>query len=113
MIRPIRAALLALAIAAVVTGPEAQAQKPEAKATEQEACARACAACVLECEACYQHCVALVAGGERAHSATMRLCRDCSDICALTARIVARRGPTWQLMCDTCIKTCDACGKRC
>jgi hypothetical protein len=105
--------LVALALLAFVGVGAVRGQQKRPDNKELEACARACSSCSLECEACYRHCAGLVAGGEKKHANTARLCRDCSDVCSLAARIVARRGPAWQLVCDACAKTCDACGKRC
>jgi hypothetical protein len=88
-----------------------QEKKPDPP--EQEACARACAACALECEACYRHCLAMVAAGDKKHAAAMRVCQDCAAVCALTGRVVARRGPSWPLMCEVCAKLCKACNEQC
>ena len=109
---------LVLALTVLATLPpstgSAQDTKTHYKLTsEQEDCLKTAASCALQCEICQRHCGNLVAAGEAKHANTMRLCQDCAEFCSLTARLVARRGPTWQLTTDTCAKICDACGKRC
>jgi hypothetical protein len=43
----------------------------------------------------------------------MRLCNDCSDVCATAARLVARRGPLHVEYCELCIKACNRCAAEC
>ena len=109
--------VLALSIVAVTPTSTGSAQDPKAvvhKLTaEQEDCVKTAASCALQCEICQRHCSNLLAAGETKHANTMRLCQDCAEFCSLSARMVARRGPTWQLAIDTCAKVCDACAKRC
>ena len=109
---------LVLALTVLTTVPtsigSAQEKPAHYKLTaEQEECVKTAASCALQCEICQRHCSNLVAAGESKHANTMRLCQDCAEFCSLTARMVARRGPTWQLTVDTCAKICDACAKRC
>ncbi len=48
-------------------------------------------------------------------SNSQSMSRDCADVCALTARVLARRGPAWRALCDACArigaenKDCDCC----
>ena len=86
---------------------------PHKLTAEQEDCVKSAASCALQCEMCQRHCMNLVTAGDPKHANTMRLCQDCAEFCSLSARLVARRGPTWQLTADTCAKICDACAKRC
>ena len=109
------ALVLTLSILAANTTGSAQETKPVVHklTAEQEDCVKTAASCALQCEICQRHCSNLLAAGETKHANTMRLCQDCAEFCSLSARLVARRGPTWQLSIDTCAKICDACAKRC
>jgi hypothetical protein len=114
--RLLSASALALALSFLATpAGSAQATKaaPYKLTAEQEDCIKAAASCALQCEICQRHCGNLVVAGEAKHANTMRLCQDCAEFCSLTARLVARRGPTWQFTSETCAKVCDACAKRC
>src|SRR5437870_4579287 len=106
--RPVCSVALAglmLACAPAVTAED----KADHKHAEPEACAKACAACTLECETCFLECAKLVAGGKKEQLSCMRMCKDCADVCSLTAKVVSRRGPTASVMADVCAKTCEAC----
>ena len=111
------ALVLALTVLATLPPSTGSAQDPKhvhyKLTAEQEDCLKTAASCALQCEICQRHCGNLVAAGETKHANSMRLCQDCAEFCSLTARLVARRGPTWQLTTDTCAKVCDACAKRC
>jgi len=76
-------------------------------------CAKACGECMNACNSCFSHCSTLVADGKRDHVATMQLCNDCGDLCAVSARLCARNGPMALIACEACAKACDACAKQC
>jgi hypothetical protein len=78
-----------------------------------EKCAVACGKCTLACESCSTHCAMMVAKGEKKHMESMRLCRDCADVCTAAAKITARKGLMATLVCEGCAKACDRCGKAC
>ena len=107
--------VLGILIASASSTGSAQDAKvvPHKLTSEQEDCVKTAASCALQCEICQRHCMNLVTAGDPKHVNTMRLCQDCAEFCSLSARMVARRGPTWQLTVDTCGKICDACAKRC
>jgi hypothetical protein len=76
-------------------------------------CAKACSNCATACRACTKHCASMIAAGMKEHEKSKRLSEDCADICALTAKICARRGPATVAICEACAKSCDACGAEC
>jgi hypothetical protein len=55
----------------------------------------------------------LTAADTDEHYVTMRLCNDCADMCALTAKLVGRNGPTIAEVCKACAEVCEKCGASC
>lgn len=45
--------------------------------------------------------------------AQVSLLRDCSDICGLAARFLARESYFSKVLADVCAEICNACGKEC
>jgi hypothetical protein len=80
---------------------------------EMTKCLDECVRCAKECESCYRHCASLLAEGKKEHLRTLDTCSDCGDFCALSAKLIARRGPFLGLACDACAKACDQCGTTC
>lgn len=78
-----------------------------------EKCARACSDCQRECDACATHCAEMLSNGEKHHLATLMACRDCADVCATAAQIVARGGTYADVICRACADTCTQCAKEC
>jgi len=76
-------------------------------------CSDACARCANACNSCFEHCVAQLAAGHEMHSATLRLCNDCGDLCSLAARVESRQGPMRVAICGTCADSCDRCAGEC
>jgi hypothetical protein len=106
--------LLASALVLAAFGTAGRAEDKEHKHDEHsDKCAKACATCLLECESCAHHCAHLVAKGEKEHLRTLGTCADCGDVCALAAKVVARKGPTAVTVCEACAKVCDECAKAC
>ena len=70
-------------------------------------------ACVAACE----NCASASLTGPADHLAMMAHCimldRDCADICALTARYVARGSEHTQHLLAVCAEICKACGDEC
>jgi hypothetical protein len=106
------AAVLVLAGWGGLRSRAADADK-DAHHAELEKCARACCDCTLACASCFKHCMTMVAAGHKDHVRTMQTCNDCSDFCAMTAKVVNRSGPMVGMCCDTCAKVCESCGKAC
>src|SRR5262245_45293303 len=78
-----------------------------------DTCADACGKCLRECEACSGHCAGLLAGGRKEHAGVLRLCQDCADLCTAALRLVSRRGPLLEAICETCARACDLCAASC
>jgi hypothetical protein len=76
-------------------------------------CAAACKACEEACLECNKHCTAMVKAGNKEHAKSVKLSADCRDICAVAARICARKGPMSVEICKACAAACDACSKEC
>jgi hypothetical protein len=102
---------LFLFVLGLASSPAGRAE--DKKPIDREACSRVCSGCALDCEACNAECAKRVANGEKKMYNSQRMSRDCADVCALTARVLARRGPTWRVMCDACARSCEACAKIC
>jgi hypothetical protein len=43
----------------------------------------------------------------------IRLCQDCADLCALSARWMSRLSPSTELLCRSCADMCDRCAGVC
>ena len=107
-----------LGMAAVLAAGVAFASAPQADhhkmhAEQYDKCAKACADCMRECESCARHCAHMVAQGHKEHLTTLGTCPDCAEFCAAAARIVARKGPLSNTICEACAKACDECGAAC
>ena len=82
---------------------------------EALALVRAAADCMATCEACADACLA------EEDPAGMRDCirlnLDCAEVCAVTARVVARTGhrdrSTLDALLSACAAACRACGDEC
>ncbi|OGX91635.1 four-helix bundle copper-binding protein [Hymenobacter coccineus] len=68
-------------------------------------------ACVAACEHCATAC--LQEDDVKMMVGCIRLDRDCADICALTARFVARDSAHAQHLLQECAEICKACGDEC
>jgi hypothetical protein len=107
------------ATAAGLTGLARTSVRADDKADAHEhdehfaTCAKACAACTLACESCFNHCAALVGEGKKDHAKTMRLCLDCAEVCAASAKLVSRHGPLMVTACEACAKACETCAAAC
>ena len=69
-----------------------------------QACAAACESCVTGC---------LNEEDVKAMVPCIKLCRDCADICALTAQFMARDSAHAGKAAALCASICDACGEEC
>ena len=77
--------------------PSTAASNVAAMAAE---CAAACAICI---DATTERLIA----GDHAFAELLALCRDCSDICSVTATLLARRGPLAPAICQACADACS------
>ena len=75
------------------------------------ACIEACYACATACDNCSAAC--LQEDDVKMMARCISLDRDCADICALTARFVARGSEHAQHLLGECAEICKACGDEC
>jgi Domain of Unknown Function (DUF326) len=68
-------------------------------------------ACIAACEHCATSC--LQEQNVQMMARCISLDRDCADICALTARFVARGSEHAQHLLRECAEICHACGVEC
>lgn len=69
------------------------------------------AACVAACENCASAC--LQEDNVQMMVRCIQLDRDCADICALTARLVARGSAHAEHLLPECAEICRLCGEEC
>lgn len=113
--------MAALATLALATGTRAADEKPAKPAPDHDhglspavmKCIEECAKCAKECETCSAHCTAMLAAGKKDHERSLRLTRDCADLCAVSAQIMARNGPLMHTSCMACGKACEVCAADC
>jgi hypothetical protein len=67
----------------------------------------ACLECLVTCERCITDCVA------SGNKDCILLCRDCADLCALTARFEARGSDFSQELFSLCAEVCKECSVEC
>ena len=109
------AGFLFLALAPFAATPTRAEEKAHAghHSPEMNRCFKACTDCSRECASCFDHCTMLTAQGKKEHVVTLRTCVDCSDLCAVSAKIIARNGALMGASCEGCARACDACGQEC
>lgn len=69
--------------------------------------------CALACSACADSDLGRDAAGM---STCIRTCTDCADLCAMTAKMLARpapRGDAWQKVVLACAALCAQCAEEC
>jgi hypothetical protein len=79
--------------------------------TQNQALLDALNACIASCEHCATAC--LQEEDVKMMVRCISLDRDCADICALTARYVARGSEHAQHILSECAEICKACGDEC
>lgn len=84
--------------------------------TEQHQMGHDCLISVIQhCEAMCEHMVTYVASRKDVCRRTrqLQLLRDCADICALTAKYVARDSMFAKHTAELCACICEACAREC
>lgn len=71
----------------------------------------ACLKCATECNRCYGECLKNNTGGNKHNCITT--CKDCADICLLTASLVARNSKYANDLIAVCSKVCKECSETC
>lgn len=71
--------------------------------------------CVSACEEAVRtsEYVATIACRATGAEQLLRSCRDCSDLCSLTARFIMRHAALTPELAEVCAKACDACATEC
>jgi hypothetical protein len=79
------------------------------------ACLEACSECAQVCTLCADACLAEEMVAELRHC--IRTDLECADVCAATARVLARRGAhdsgVLRTLLETCAAACRSCGDEC
>lgn len=76
-------------------------------------CAKVCADCQVACDKNFHHCFKLVEGGKKEHAKAMHLSVDCGELCAVSAKLTARKSELAGASCEACAKACEACAAEC
>ncbi|MCA8833321.1 four-helix bundle copper-binding protein [Hymenobacter pini] len=79
--------------------------------TQHQSLLDALNACIASCEHCATAC--LNEQNVQMMARCISLDRDCADICALTARLLARGSEHAQHLLRECAEICKACGDEC
>jgi len=70
-----------------------------------------CLQCLVACELCVAAC--LDQENSEAMNRCIQFCRICADLCALTAREIARKSILMRQVCALCVLACWSCGEEC
>lgn len=101
------------ATAAMTLAGKALADDDDKHEHKENDCCSTCSECAAECASCFAHCAEMLGKGKKEHAETMRLCNDCADICSVCAKVGARKGPMWKILCVACAESCDKCAAAC
>ncbi len=114
---PVLAAFAALSAAAAWAALPSRAAvavaAPDERHAMYAACAKVCGECLVECAKMTHHCGELVAAGKKEHLKPMELAADCSDLCAVAAKLTGRHSDLAPAACEACAKACDLCAAAC
>lgn len=81
---------------------------------QNQRCIDACFSCAQMCEACADGMIGMTQHhGDELMAQCTRLCRDCSDICTLSARWMSRASSQFDSLCQLCAEICDQCAEVC
>ena len=67
----------------------------------------ACNDCAMQCERCIASCL------KEGSTDCIASCRDCADVCSLSAKLTARGSQFAEDFCALCPKVCAACVEAC
>ena len=101
-------ALVFFTTTVVLTSPAYAAKGPDYKG-----CAKVCAQCRKDCLACHQHCLGMIRHGMKEHTKSAALCADCADLCVVSEKLLARKGPMSAAACKACADAAAACAAEC
>jgi hypothetical protein len=81
---------------------------------QQQDCIAACWSCAAICNTCSDDMIQM---GNNHNTELMalctRMCRECADICSLSAQWMSRLSPLAEQICAFCTEICDACAETC
>lgn len=89
---------------------------PEDRSMNQEMkdCMAVCLSCAHICNRCGDDMIGMEAHhNARLTNRCIRLCRDCADICMLTAQWMGRMSLLSSHLCRLCAEVCDVCAETC
>jgi len=69
-----------------------------------------CNTCIESCEACITSCLV---GNASKMFGCIQACRDCSDICSMTVRLMSRNSKHANRLAALCAMISDICAKEC
>ncbi|MDB4896757.1 MAG: four-helix bundle copper-binding protein [Firmicutes bacterium] len=78
---------------------------------QYQSCIEACQQCEIECEHCVTACLEEADVAERTHC--IKMMRDCADICAQTARWMARDSHHAPNIVQLCADICEDSARHC
>ncbi|WP_217476357.1 four-helix bundle copper-binding protein [Stutzerimonas stutzeri] len=76
-----------------------------------QSCIEACSNCAIGCETCAASC--LREDDVKKMARCIELDRDCADLCALAAVLMARDSAQVQAICKLCAQACRECAREC
>jgi hypothetical protein len=80
-----------------------------------ENCIAACWSCARICNTCSDDMIGMDPQGHDMDlmARCTRLCRECADVCSLSAQWMSRLSPLTEEMCRFCARVCDECAELC
>jgi hypothetical protein len=74
----------------------------------------ACLSCAVACNMCSDNMIGMESHDNRELMARcIRLCRECADICSLSASWMSRASLLSNHICRVCVEVCNACAEAC
>src|SRR5688572_9453961 len=81
---------------------------------QYKAAISACQSCAIICSACSNNMIGMESHDNAELMARcIRLCRDCADICSLSASWMSRASLLSNYICHLCVEVCNACAQVC
>lgn len=79
----------------------------------QQACIDACLRCLRDVERYLQACLVEAVKGKSLDEETLRVCRDCIEICSLAASLLLRNDLLSPSLCLIAAQLCQRCSQAC
>ena len=82
--------------------------------TEYQAAISACQSCANICNTCSDEMIGMEShANQELMARCIRLCRECADICSLSANWISRSSPMSNHIGRFCAEVCNACAEAC